>query len=465
MKSLGKVWHSEKTRGRSGGLARLRGAAFSCVAGLLLPGLVKAEVTHPPPDEVVSRFRFGPFFEYRATREGGTFWAVRPFYSKLRDPVSDTRVTDTVWPLGTFHRDREQAWWRLLLAYGSDDDVTREDAAWKWALFPFWFQGRTRTGEEYRALFPIHGHLPHVLLMDDIDFTLFPLYLDYEVNGVGREYYLWPLFSRTEKEDGVTRTAFFPFYGRTEKREERHLYAFWPFWTSAVYEGERNPGNAWMLFPLYGRVDRAKERQRLVLPPFFSYAETDAAERWRLPWPFYETVRTPTSRKRSYWPLYGDRQRNDEVTWWALWPLFERSELSAGKRREENVRFFPFYRGQTVSNDGTEISRYTRLWPLWESEREGDAARGRALALSPIRYSGGIERNWAPFWTLYERAARGDAVSHDFLWGLLKWRTGGAGLPAHAPRDAGTAGPTGRPTREHGGTGAGGDAGAAGGHE
>ena len=45
----------------------------------------------------------GPFFQYRATPKGGTFWAPG-FLSKLSDPVSDTRVTDAVWPLATFHR-------------------------------------------------------------------------------------------------------------------------------------------------------------------------------------------------------------------------------------------------------------------------------------------------------------------------------------------------------------------------
>jgi hypothetical protein len=163
----------------SGTTTRRRGGRLFALAALCLgPALACAGATNAAPDEVVSRFRIGPFFEFRATREGGTFWAVRPFYSKVSDPVTDTRVCDVAWPLSTFHRDREQSWWRVVLAYGSDSDVARDDSAWKAALFPLYFQGRTRSGEDYWALFPVYGHIPHMLFMDDIDFTLFPAYLD-----------------------------------------------------------------------------------------------------------------------------------------------------------------------------------------------------------------------------------------------------------------------------------------------
>ncbi len=416
--------------------ARVCAACRAAVPLTALMGVCLAQqadvsaATHAAPDRVVSRFRLGPVFEYRATSGGGTFWAVRPFYSKLVDPVSDARVTDVVWPVGTFHRDREQSWWRFGLAYGADQDVRRDDAAWKAALFPLYFQGRTRRGEDYWALFPIYGHLPHVLLMDDIDFTLFPLYLDYEVNGVGRTYIVWPLFSRTGDESGVTRTGVFPLYGQTRRPEATHRYAFWPFWTSAVYDAPRNPGESWMFFPLAGQVARERERQWLALPPFFSHAETDTAERWRMPWPFYETVRTAAARKRSYWPVYGDVEGDGERRWYAAWPLVEHFTLEGKGRRTERSRFFPFYVRERVWRLGDggaagEESRYTRVWPFYACEESGGSSRLRVLELSLIRYSGGIERNWAPFWTLYERTGRADgAVRHDALWGAVQFGSG-----------------------------------------
>ena len=402
-------------------------AACVTVVLMLPPCLLGAEVTNRTPDRVVSRFRFGPLFEHRATRDGGTFWALRPLVSRVSDPASDTRVSDVVWPLGTFHRDREQAWWRMVLAYGSDNDVNREDSAWKGALFPLYFQGRTRQGEDYWALFPIYGHLPHVLLMDDINFVLFPLYLNYEVNHIEREYYLWPIFSRMGDEPDVKRTGVFPIYGRTQKRESRHTYALWPFWTSSVYESPLNPGSSWMLFPLAGSVDRTKEQQGLFLPPFFSHVTTDAAERWRMPWPFYETVTTKTAKKRSYWPFYGDLKSDEEQHCYAVWPLFDSYTLKKKGRREERSRFFPFYlREKIFENDKAGVEQlqetYTRVWPFYARETTPEGSHLRVLELSLIRTSGGIERNWAPFWTLYERVEQEKDVVHDALWGLLRHR-------------------------------------------
>lgn len=426
------------TTGTTTRRGRRCGAALAAL--LLAPGALLGEATNRAPDEVVSRFRIGPFFEHRATRNGATFWALRPFFSRVYDPGCDTRVADVVWPLGTFHRDREQSWWRMILAYGSDSDVNRDDSAWKAALFPIYFQGRTRQGEDYWALFPVYGHIPHMLFMDDIDFTLFPAYLNYEVNHVEREYYLWPIVSHMEPEPGVTRTGVFPLYGRTRRKESSHLYAFWPFWTSAVYDSPRNPGSSWMLFPVCGQVDRAKEQQWLALPPFFSHAKTDSAERWRMPWPFYERVTTTNSTKRSFWPIYGDGQNGEDRRWYAVWPLIEDFTLTSKGRRTERSRFFPFYVGETVSEkdkDGVwrEKETYTRLWPFFSRESRADGSKLRALELSLIRYSGGIERNWAPFWTVYERdERRGGEVSHDALWGLIQYRRTGLQGPAAEER-------------------------------
>ena len=64
----------------------------------LAPRPAAGAATNAAPDRVVSRFRLGPFFEYRATSGGGTYWALRPLFSRVDDPVADTCVTDLAWP-------------------------------------------------------------------------------------------------------------------------------------------------------------------------------------------------------------------------------------------------------------------------------------------------------------------------------------------------------------------------------
>ena len=224
--------------------------------------------------------------------------------------------------------------------------------------------------------------------MDDIDFFLFPLYLNYEVNGVERNYYLWPIFSRTGEQPGVKRTGVFPIYGETDKRGVGGaLLRFLAVLDLGGLQRGRNPGSSWMLFPLCGRVKREKEQQTLVLPPFFSKAETDAAVRWRSPWPFIETLTAPDVKKRSFWPLYGSVDRDDERRWYAAWPLIEHFDLSSRGGRTERSRFFPFYvdekfyRKEPEQEEERLVASYRRIWPLYarETEEGKSAERGAGV--------------------------------------------------------------------------------------
>ncbi len=46
----------------------------------------------------------------------------------------------------------------------------------------------------------------------------------------------------------------------------------------------------------------------------------------------------------------------------------------------------------------------------------------RALALWPLKQTPGIERNWAPLWSLYTRERAGDARDTELLWGIYHHR-------------------------------------------
>lgn len=388
--------------------------------------------------EITSRFRVGPFFEYRATDRNEFFWAIRPFYSYMSDPNTDTEVSDFVWPISTWHRLHNQTWWRFALAYGSDDDITNDDAGWKTALFPLYFQGKDRLNKEYWALFPIYGHFPHILLMDDVEFALFPLYLKYSVNGKENRFHPWPFYSRQKPDAQIKKFGVFPIYGGREQEKGNYYYTLWPIWTSTTYFHDRNPGESWMLWPIYGRVNRKREQQHLFLPPFFSYVKTNREERWRMPWPFYETLHSETQDKRSYWPFYGYSDREDEHSWYALWPLLGGFSLETEEHKTERNRFFPFYLNQKIWHTPiTQENRrapkvrgetyleedYTRLWPFFSYVKTPTRSRFRLFDFTLIRYSAAVERNWSAFWTLYERVETEKSISHDFLWGLLKFKS------------------------------------------
>ena len=111
-----------------------------------------------------SHWHVGPFFEYRRAEPGpATFWAVRPFYSQVRDPATRTVTRDVLWPLGAYHYHNDASWYRALIAYG---DARDGDPSWSFNIFPLWFCGKDRAGAGYWGAFPFYGEHPHFLFMD-----------------------------------------------------------------------------------------------------------------------------------------------------------------------------------------------------------------------------------------------------------------------------------------------------------
>lgn len=372
----------------------------------------------------------GPFFERDTKRD---FWAFRPFYSQ------EPGAKDFLWPLGTWHAEGgDHCWWRALLAYGNERSFN---------VFPLWFSGRDRENGDafYWAFFPFWGHHPHFLTLQNWNFALWPVYMDYETPyrdpdrrpgdrspAARSRAVLWPIVSW--KDEPRPSVGIWPFWGYADLRESRHDYALWPIVTWAVYRADRDTagaGDSFMVWPLCGTVRRERETQVLFLPPFFSFAMTPQSTRIRAPWPFFDYEKTPARERLSIWPFwervdgfnYLDRAC-EERTWRVGWKLLESTELTTSVSREERFSFFPFWTWERNERAGVEVSSYRRLWPFWSCSTEKGATRVKVLDLLPIRHSGGFERNWAPFFTFYSSRTRADGrTRHSLFWNLVTWHT------------------------------------------
>jgi hypothetical protein len=72
--------------------------------------------------------------------------------------------------------------------------------------------------------------------------------------------------------------------------------------------------------------------------------------------------------------------------------------------------------------------RYVSLWPLVSYVRSrDDYKRVRLLDLWPFRDTAPIERNLAPWWTLYRYERHAEAHDSELLWGLARWGRGREG--------------------------------------
>lgn len=354
--------------------------------------------------------------------------AVRPFFS--HETAGDAEVMDLLWPLATWHRRGVGASWRALLAYGADADVDDPESAYFIRIFPFYFEGRTRAGEEYHALFPLGGTICGLPSFDRARFVLFPLYGDSQTRDTRTVTWLWPLFL-TRHGDELDQWRLFPLYGVSRRTGELTLtrrFVLWPLWTAVHYDGERVQGDAFVLFPLYGQADLGDERSWMLLPPFFSWTRNEAQDyrRLRCPWPLVQWERRGADSAAGLWPLYGERQTAELSRWYALWPIIRSERVTHGSNRVERFHVTPvFYQERRAATAGLDEARedhYWRLWPLLSWSRQGAASRLRVLELTWFRNSQAIERNWAPFWSLFVRRREADGASrNDLLWGLAAW--------------------------------------------
>ena len=410
---------------------------WSWLAGACL--LLAAGCATPlPPPGAESAWRVGPLLEGTRLESGDSLLAVRPFYS--RETAGDEpfrRVTDVLWPLGTFRRRDDLLSWRFLPCYGTGHEAPGANGAYRFRLFPIYFQGRTRAGEDYAALFPIYGEIQDFLGFGEARFVLFPLYGTSLKRETRTRSVLWP-FYLTRHGPEIDQFRLWPLYG--ERRvggshaHTRHLF-LWPLWSDVHMDNETVRGHGFVLFPLFGRsrferTGRGLEEGWTVLPPFFSAVRgADGYRSLHAPWPFIRQLDDQDKRARHWWPLYGSTTNSMRSDWYALWPVLSGS---VARRPQETVRQFAitplfFRERRTVPSAAPgETPRvtdaYDRLWPLFSWQRNEHGSQLRIPELTLFRRSAPIERNFAPLWSLFVRRQRADGARvTDLLWGLAAW--------------------------------------------
>lgn len=388
-----------------------------------------------------SRFRaIGPLLEFGRDVSAARFSAVRPLYSETK--AEGFRRREYLWPVAATRLQGQASSWRVLTAFGMNDNVADPDARFRGAVFPLLFWGRDLGGKGYAAFFPLGGELREFIGRDRIRFFLFPLYSS-DVKDDMRSYnLLWPLISWGGGGD-VSRLRLFPFYGRAAKRDgATRRFVLWPFWTSIAHSGKKGDGYGYILFPFYGRGQNAEYKTQWFLPPLFKVGHGGGNSLVYAPWPFVQ-VSHGAVEKLYLWPLWGRRQIDQAKSAFMAWPIVRWESAERSQTVKSRFYVLPFFyheatRGRVAGPvvEGVEVlppasgtalnptaeERYVKIWPVFSYLREGGHRRVRMPDLWPARRTGPVERNWAPLWTLY-RSERGPALDEtEWLWGLYRNR-------------------------------------------
>lgn len=379
--------------------------------------------------------RVGPFFEWRERGGKLSRLAVRPFFAWEREAVgARDRDLEVFWPLSHAGWRGEEYHARFLFMFWQEADRTGQTSRdYSFSVPPLWVHGRDLE-KPYWGLFPLYGKVPKLFFLEDVQWAAFPLWLRYRTGGsraVRRDYFGWPFLSAKYDPDR-TRWALWPLFGVKREPDFDARFVLWPFWNDQTFHAPKRSGRAWMLWPLIERIDADSEQGWGVLPPLFrNSSATNGARLWRAPWPLlehYEDARENTWRG---WRLWGIQRRGSRRAWWLAYPIIYGRSQQTPRLRKRSIRLWPFYTDEavySVSGTGAETlkSSFFRLWPFYSSTYEaGQGLRRRALELFPIHDVPAVERNWAPFWTLYTatRNPGSDEVLHELFWGLIWWRT------------------------------------------
>lgn len=374
----------------------------------------------------------GPLFESTESEDGETFRAVRPFFSISRDPARDRTLRHFVWPLGMSKDFLGQRFWHCLLAFGNDYDLDTRGSRYRFVVFPLLFMGRDKHGEDYFALFPLGGKLNETMGRDKWIFVLFPLYSYQVVNDVRTHDVLWPLISSTVGKD-ERRFRVAPFYGEARKDGRwRKRFILWPLWSSVELYNPEPYGNGFLLFPLFGHMKTTKGESWTVLPPLFRYGKSEDRVVVNCPWPLVQ-YSAGSLDKLHIWPFWGRREQEPLETSFVLWPFFSRERIDRVRYVQRRYTLLPIVRhdvrtaatGAEGGEEGEVIARHVKIWPFFSYSRDGENWRVRALELWPMKDTSGIERNYAPFWTVYTQAATPDQRECEALWGMYRYRRDG----------------------------------------
>jgi len=387
----------------------------------------------------------GPLFYYQQDDSDRT-WAMCPLFSHEADRVADVREDDYLYPFLTYERFGTQYRWQLfqLIATsgGEDPDHSQNHRI---TLFPFYFQQRsTIPDKNYLAVGPFYGHLKDRLLRDEIFFVMFPFYSETRKRDIVTDNYVYPFF-HLRHGDGLHGWQFWPIAGaehktvttRTNTWNEVEMipghdryFVLWPihFWQNNGI-GSDNPEKIRADIPFYNLQRSPQRDSTSVLWPFFTWIDDRGKKyrEWEGPYPFVVVARGEGKTTTRLFPLFSLSHNPTQESDFFLWPLYKYNAIHGAELERHRTRIL-FYLFQDTSDKNKETGAFKRrvdFWPLFVYHRDFSGST-RLQLVAPVESfvpdNRGIERNWAPLWSIWrsEHNAKTGATSQSLLWNLYR---------------------------------------------
>jgi hypothetical protein len=391
----------------------------------------------------------GPLFSFEQ-KDSQSQWAVPPLLSYTGDPVTDFEEFDLAYPLLTYDRFGKEyrfQFCQLFIFSGGQNEA--ETSTRRFSLFPLYFQQRSDDpSQNYTAIVPFYGHIKNRLFRDEIKFVMFPLYSRSHKQDVVTDNYLYP-FLHVRHGEALRGWQIWPLAGNEYRREatrtnqwgeaetvagHRKFFTLWPvFFDYHLGIGTDNPQRHQALLPLYSFARSPQRDSTTYLWPLGLTITDDRAKKYRetdVLWPLIVVARGEGKTTTRFWPLFSQAHTTNLQSDFFLWPVYKYNRLHADPLDRERTRILFFLYSDTMEkNTATGAAlRRTDFWPLFTRRRDFNGSeRLQVLSvLEPLLPNNkSIERNYSPLWALWrsEKNANTKATSQSLLWNLYRCDT------------------------------------------
>lgn len=418
-----------------------------------------------------------PIFAYH-TSPDSRLTAVRPLFSSEYNLKTNSHHVDVVWPIATYRYDEkgDESRKRLLITPFIGWSRTASPEKWttqQW-LAPLFFKGKTSDGARYCmlfpvflmgkkatfnlllirgrnadffAIFPLFGTFTNFMGKDNVTFYLWPLFSKSEKNDERNWNILWPIFGYSKKEDEITGVRAFPFFvWRKLGDDAKRINFLWPLGHYYNKEEKDRTDRSYAFFPLFWQYDVNDVKISYIFP-IRACLSSPTMRGWALCWPllsYWEKTQTSGKGFNVLWrigrfcwggeekryevlPLFGYRRLPEKTSWYALGPLISHKKRQSPEYTYRHTFVFPFYLNKRKEWDNGDFESVKFFLPfIFHSKSvHGDV---RKSSLWPLWYtkSEGIERNYASFWRLWEKKVSADGVCETKFMGKVYYtkRTG-----------------------------------------
>ena len=387
----------------------------------------------------------GPFY-FSEQKETERVWAVPPLLSYARDPATESKKFDFLYPVLTYDRFGEQYRWQFCQVLSFAGGPTqRETARDRFTVFPLYFQQRSsEPSENYTAVVPFYGHLKHRLFRDDVFFVMLPLYVETRKKDVVTDNYAWPLFS-LRHGDGLYGWKAWPLAGNEHKDVTTRtngfgdvttipghdsFFALWPlFFDNRSGIGTTNEQRLQASLPAYSVLRSPLRDSTTVIWPFFNHVEDREKkyEEWDAPWPLVVFAHGEGKHTTRFWPFFSQAHNATLESDFYLWPIYKYNRLHSAPLDSRRTRIcFFLYSDLAEKNTETEaVRRRVDFLPFFTHHRDFNGnSRVQVLALLEpfLPRNPGVERNYSPLWSVWrsEKNPRAGASSQSLLWNLYR---------------------------------------------